>query len=102
MKKKLKMFIHLDKLLCCFLQKIIEKNFKPNQEVREVSLEDHVLEYLYPEEDDFLFTGRLATQGPGGIDGQVILEECDAPVGEIIPVHITGSADYDLIARPVD
>jgi len=54
------------------------------------------------EEDDFLFTGRLATQGPGGIDGQVILEECDAPVGEIIPVHITGSADYDLIARPVD
>ncbi len=51
-------------------------------------------------EDDFLFTGRLASQGPGGIDGQVILEECDAPIGEIIPVRITGSADYDLIGKP--
>ncbi|PIR01255.1 MAG: 30S ribosomal protein S12 methylthiotransferase RimO [Nitrospinae bacterium CG11_big_fil_rev_8_21_14_0_20_45_15] len=51
------------------------------------------------DEDDFLFTGRLASQGPG-IDGQVILEECDANVGEIIPVLITGTADYDLIGKP--
>jgi len=34
---------------------IIEKNFKPTQEIQEVSLVDHNLEYLYPEEKGFLF-----------------------------------------------
>jgi len=34
---------------------IIEKNFKPNQNVDEVALKEHTLEYLYPEEKNYLF-----------------------------------------------
>ncbi|MEL7431926.1 MAG: elongation factor P [Chlamydiota bacterium] len=34
---------------------IIEKNFKVGQEVQEVSLTEHVLEYLYPEGKGYLF-----------------------------------------------
>lgn len=35
--------------------KIIEKNFKLEQPIEEVSLEEHHLEYLYPETKDHLF-----------------------------------------------
>ncbi len=35
--------------------KVIEKNFKLNQEIEEVSLVEHQLEYLYPEGKDYLF-----------------------------------------------
>jgi elongation factor P len=35
--------------------KTIEKNFKAGQEVEEVSLVEHSLEYLYPEGKEFLF-----------------------------------------------
>jgi len=35
--------------------KIIEKNFKPTQEVKEVSLIEHPIEYLYQEGKDYLF-----------------------------------------------
>ncbi len=34
---------------------LIEKNFKLNQSVSEVSLIDHILEFLYPEGKDYLF-----------------------------------------------
>ena len=34
---------------------IIEKNFKLKQEVKEVSLVEHTLEYLYPEGKNYLF-----------------------------------------------
>lgn len=34
---------------------VVEKNFKPTQELQEVSLIDHKLEYLYPEGKGFLF-----------------------------------------------
>ncbi len=34
---------------------LTEKNFNPSQEIQEVSLIDHKLEYLYPEGKDFLF-----------------------------------------------
>lgn len=34
---------------------LLEKNFKSGQEVEEVSLFDHTLEYLYPEGKQFLF-----------------------------------------------
>ncbi len=34
---------------------IIEKNFKPGQTVEEVSLEEKVLEFLYPENNHYLF-----------------------------------------------
>ncbi len=48
-------------------------------------------------DDDSLLTGRLPTQGPD-IDGQVIVENCDAEPGSIVPLKITGTLDYDLIA----
>ncbi|MBS0654214.1 MAG: elongation factor P [Verrucomicrobia bacterium] len=34
---------------------LVEKNFKPNQEVEEVHLEEHRLEFLYPEGKQYLF-----------------------------------------------
>ncbi len=52
-------------------------------------------------DDDCLLTGRLPTQGPD-IDGQVILEQCTAEPGSIIPVRLTGILDYDFIATPLE
>lgn len=51
-------------------------------------------------QENYLMTGRLASQAPD-IDGQVILEKCEAEPGEIIPVTIKQAAGYDLIAEPV-
>ena len=45
-------------------------------------------------------TGRLASQAPD-IDGQVLLEKCEADPGQIIAAEIKQVADYDLIAEPV-
>ena len=53
------------------------------------------------EEDGLLMLGRLPFQGPE-VDGQVILEQCDAEPGDIIPVRITGALDYDLVATPIE
>ena len=50
-------------------------------------------------EEGYLVTGRLATQAPE-IDGQVILEACEAEAGQILPMRIIGATDYDLVARP--
>ncbi|MDH5763890.1 MAG: 30S ribosomal protein S12 methylthiotransferase RimO [Nitrospinota bacterium] len=52
-------------------------------------------------EDGILMLGRLPFQGPD-VDGQVILEQCDAEPGDIIPVRITGAFEYDLVASPED
>jgi len=49
--------------------------------------------------ENYIMTGRLASQAPD-IDGQVILEKCEAEPGEIIPMRITAATDYDLIAEP--
>ena len=49
-------------------------------------------------EEEYLVTGRLATQAPE-IDGQVIIEESAVESGQIVPMLITGSTDYDLVAR---
>lgn len=51
--------------------------------------------------DAYLVTGRLPTQAPD-IDGQVIIEESDVEPGQIIPMRITGAAEYDLIAKAVE
>ena len=50
-------------------------------------------------DDGVLMLGRLPFQGPD-VDGQVILEQCEAEPGDIIPVRITGALDYDLVATP--
>jgi len=52
-------------------------------------------------EEEYLVTGRLATQAPE-IDGQVIIEESEVEIGQISPMLITGSTDYDLVARQVE
>jgi ribosomal protein S12 methylthiotransferase len=48
-------------------------------------------------EEEYLVTGRLTTQAPE-IDGQVIIEASEVDPGQIVPMRITGSTDYDLIA----
>ncbi len=54
------------------------------------------------DDDGMLLLGRLPSQGPE-IDGQVILEQCDAEPGSLIPMRITGAMEYDLIASvPLD
>ena len=49
--------------------------------------------------ENYLMTGRLTSQAPD-IDGQVILEKCEAEPGEIIPVRINQVVDYDLLGEP--
>jgi len=51
-------------------------------------------------QENYIMTGRLPSQAPD-IDGQVILEKCEAEPGEIISVNITAAADYDLVAEPL-
>ena len=52
-------------------------------------------------EEEYLVTGRLATQAPE-IDGQVIIEESEVEIGQIVPMLITRSTDYDLVARQTE
>lgn len=52
-------------------------------------------------DEEFLVTGRTPTQAPD-IDGQVLIESSDVQVGEIVPMLITGSTDYDLIATAIE
>ena len=61
---------------------------------------ESVLVEGFDAQENYIMTGRLASQAPD-IDGQVILEKCEAEPGEIIPVRITAAADYDLVAEPV-
>jgi ribosomal protein S12 methylthiotransferase len=54
-------------------------------------------------EHDLVLKGRLACQAPE-IDASVYLTECDPSAyagGDVVEVEIAGTADYDLIARPV-
>ena len=61
---------------------------------------ESVLVEGFDAQENYIMTGRLASQAPD-IDGQVILEKCEAEPGEIISVLITAAADYDLVAEPV-
>ena len=53
------------------------------------------------QETELLLTGRTQGQAPE-IDGQVYINEGTASAGEIRPVLITESHDYDLVGRIVD
>jgi len=53
------------------------------------------------DDEGMLMLGRLSFQGPD-VDGQVILEQCEAEPGDIVPVRITGALDYDLVATPIE
>lgn len=63
--------------------------------MRDVLVEDSV------SDNEFLIKGRMQTQAPD-IDGIVYIEECDARVGDILPVKITRTMEYDFIGRAVD
>jgi ribosomal protein S12 methylthiotransferase len=71
---------------------------RKNQE--KVGQFESVLVEGFDAQENYIMTGRLASQAPD-IDGQVILEKCEAEPGEIIPVRITAAADYDLVVEPV-
>jgi len=47
-------------------------------------------------ETDLLLTGRTASMAPD-VDGQVLINEGSATVGEIVPVRITEAHPYDLV-----
>lgn len=49
--------------------------------------------------ENSLLTGRLTTQAPE-VDGELILDECDASPGDIITVRITEAFEYDLVGKP--
>lgn len=61
---------------------------------------ESVLVEGFDPQENYLMTGRLTSQAPD-IDGQVILEKCEADPGQIISVRINKVADYDLIAEPL-
>ena len=53
------------------------------------------------DDEGMLMLGRLPFQGPE-VDGQVILEQCEAEPGDIVHVRISGALDYDLVATPIE
>lgn len=71
--------------------------FRKNRE-RVGKVEPVLVEGFDPQEN-YLMTGRLTSQAPD-IDGQVLLEKCEAEPGQIISVRINRAADYDLVAEP--
>ena len=73
---------------------VLRKNKEKVGQVESVLVEG------FDAQENYIMTGRLASQAPD-IDGQVILEKCEAEPGEIIPMRITAAVDYDLVAEPV-
>lgn len=82
-------------ILMKFQQEIV---LRKNRE-RLGKVESVLVEGFDPQEN-YLMTGRLASQAPD-IDGQVLLEKCEAKPGQIISVKIKAVADCDLIAEPL-
>ena len=54
----------------------------------------------YSEETDLLLKGRTSQQAPE-IDGIIYINEGVAEIGQIVPVKITDSHDYDLVGEMV-
>jgi len=77
-----------------------QKNIALRKNQEKVGHIESVLVEGFDAQENYIMTGRLASQAPD-IDGQVILEKCEAEPGEIISVRITAAADYDLVAEPV-
>lgn len=74
-------------------------SFKRNR--RLVDTIEQVLVEGYSEETELLLKGRSSRQAPD-IDGQVYITAGSANVGDIVPLRITDSSDYDLIGEIVD
>jgi ribosomal protein S12 methylthiotransferase len=55
----------------------------------------------YSDETDLLLAGRAVCQAPD-VDGQVYITAGRANVGDIVPLRITDSSEYDLIGEIVE
>ena len=53
------------------------------------------------EETELLLQARMATQGPGGIDGYAYINDGYARPGTIVRMEITEAGDYDVVGRIV-
>jgi ribosomal protein S12 methylthiotransferase len=71
-------------------------SFKRNRRLIE-TVEEVIIEG-YSEETELLLKGRTSRQAPD-IDGQVYITAGQANVGDIVPLRITDSSDYDLIGE---
>jgi ribosomal protein S12 methylthiotransferase len=54
------------------------------------------------DETDLLLQARMASQGPGGIDGFAYVNDGFARPGTIVKLEITQAGDYDVVGRIVD
>ncbi|MEK9629766.1 MAG: 30S ribosomal protein S12 methylthiotransferase RimO [Nitrospinota bacterium] len=77
-----------------------QKDITTRKNQEKIGQIESVLVEGFDAQENYIMTGRLTSQAPD-IDGQVILEKCEAEPGDIIPVRITGAAEYDLVAEPV-
>lgn len=74
-------------------------SFRKNRE-RVDKVEDVLVEG-YSEETELLLKGRSVRQAPD-VDGQVYITAGQADVGDIVPLRITDSSEYDLIGEIVE
>ncbi len=74
-------------------------SFKRNR--RLVGMLEEVIVEGYSEETELLLKGRSSRQAPD-IDGQVYITAGTADVGDIVPLKITDSSDFDLIGEIVE
>jgi ribosomal protein S12 methylthiotransferase len=73
-------------------------SFRKNREL--VGQVESVLVEGFSEETELLLRGRSVRQAPD-VDGQVYITAGRAEVGEIVPLRITDSSEYDLIGEIV-
>jgi ribosomal protein S12 methylthiotransferase len=74
-------------------------SFKRNR--RLIGTMEHTIVEGYSEETELLLKGRTSRQAPD-IDGLVYITAGSADVGDIVPLRITDSSDYDLIGEIVE
>ncbi len=73
-------------------------SFKQNR--RLIGTVEQVLVEGYSDETDLLLKGRSSRQAPD-IDGLVYITAGTANVGDVVPVRVTDSSDYDIIGEIV-
>ena len=72
---------------------------QPISLMKNQSLVGQTLGVLIEGQGDGLSVGRSYRDAPE-IDG-LVLVQAELPIGEIIPVHITGALEYDLLGEPL-
>ena len=82
----------------CRIEEVMEIQAENSRKLNEELVGKTVavlVEGLHPE-TELLLSGRTATMAPE-VDGQVLINEGSATVGEIVPVRITEAHTYDLV-----